>query len=184
MPVATPSNTVPTKNVSRYCRLSPGGWRWGDCLWLRTASLKVISGDLVLVSTKRGLLKVSRKVFYLTKLWKVIFPTIEGKHAMFIVTGRHPWTLDEERHGSHDIPESLNQPVLMFALPLGLILNNVPSKLAYSSCFPVFLFSRTCFCLSACSLQLGALFALCVLFSVWVTQQIPLFSCFYVLHEG
>lgn len=66
------------------------------------------------------------------------FPTIYGKHAMFIAAGRHPKTLDEERHGSHDITESLDQPLLMFALPLNLILNNIPSKLAYSSCFLLF----------------------------------------------
>lgn len=74
------------------------------------------------------------------ELWKDIlfFPTTCGKHAMFIATGRHPKTLDEERHGSHDITESLDQPLPMFALPLDLILNNIlPNLLTHlvSSCF-------------------------------------------------
>ena len=53
---------------------------------------------------------------------------------MLLATGSHSITLDEERDGSHDITKSLDQPVLMPALPLDLIFNNMPSKLAYSSC--------------------------------------------------
>ena len=58
-------------------------------------------------------------------------------------------TQNEESEGSHHITESPDQPSLMSVLPLDLILNNKPSKCAYSSCWLLFV-SFLCICFFVC----------------------------------
>ena len=84
------------------------------------------------MSTKTGLLKISGKVLHLRKTCGKSFflshHTGEARNVDFLIT----W--NEESEGSHPITESPDPPGLMSVLPLDLILNNKPSKCAYSSC--------------------------------------------------